>query len=503
MNASTPPTGNWPGQLPLPGSWPGQVPLPYPDGVNDDEGLGEADPWSDDYEPSLGALTGVEPALAASRPDDDLVARCLDDLLDDWMRKGGKLSYDDITRMTTKRGLDGLQLASLLSALDQAGVTVAGLQPARDGANPEIVDGPTGENVVIADRDLLGTYLKEIGKYRLLWAEDEVRLGRQIRAGQEADAALSDGAGRIPPDLRARLRDASLAGRRAHADLVSSNLRLVVSTARRVSRLDLDLLDVIQDGNLGLMRAADKFDYTLGYKFSTYATWWITQAITRGIADKGRLIRLPVHFHDKLMKILRMQRELNRRHGREPELAELAVALDMDPGEVQGALDWSQPVVSLDRPVGEGDVTLGDLLADDADIDGRTDPADMVVDSARQRDIDLVLDEILDERSAEIIRRRFGLSGRPEETLDTIGQLFGVTRERIRQLEDKAMKALRESTAARNLYEYLISQTSYARACPHGGWPPPEQKRRRSRLQGQVLTQIGGDHRPSVQRRSA
>jgi RNA polymerase primary sigma factor len=228
-------------------------------------------------------------------PEDEIVNRCLGDLIDDWQRKGGRLSYDDVTRMSTKRKLDGRQLASLLEALTRAGVTIAGLQsPAPEQHAVVDLDEEIADETMPAGRDALGAYLAEISRYPLLWAEDEVRLGRLIKAGQEAEVTLSEEPTRsLEKTLITQLRNAYEAGRRAHDQLVLSNLRLVVSVAKqgRYARSGLDLIDRIQDGNIGLMRAADKFDYTMGYKFSTYAMWWIRQSIERGIGDNSRLIR--------------------------------------------------------------------------------------------------------------------------------------------------------------------------------------------------------------------
>ena len=323
------------------------------------------------------------------------------------------------------------------------------------------------------DADDLGAYLREISRYQLLYAEDEVRLGRLIKTGQEADATLSGDTRGMSPAMLAGLQQASTAGRSAHDELVRSNLRLVVSIARqrRYAHSGMDLLDLIQEGSLGLIHAADKFDYSLGYKFSTYATWWIRQSIERGIADRGRLIRLPVHFHEKVVKVLRLQRLLASRSDHEPTLDELAAALQMPSGEIQAVLDWARPTMSLDGPVGEdGGTTLGDLLSDEADVDGRGDPIDVVMTAARDSDIAQVLDEILDPRAASVIRRRFGLGGFDEETLDSIGASWKVTRERIRQIEAEALEELIESNRIRPLYEYLVTSTNRRAASPDRGW---------------------------------
>ena len=420
------------------------------------------------------------------------MARSLSDLIDDWHRKGHNLSYEDVTRVSTKRDLDGIQLASLLEGLRRAGIEVTGIDsagPVRMLTTADDVDLETASSSV--DRDALSAYLHEIGRYSLIFAEDEVKLGRLIRAGVDADRELAAARSHRAPDLEVALRKASKAGRRAHAELVLSNLRLVVSIARKYLGSGMDMLDLIQEGNLGLLHAADLFDYSLGYKFSTYATWWIRQAITRGIANQSRVIRLPVHFHDRLIKVLRARQKLSERLDHEPALADLAGYLQMDPGEVQAVLDWARPAVSLDTLVGEdGDVTLGDLLGADVDIDGRTDPLTIVLTAARQRDITKVIGGVLDNRSVYVIRRRFGLDNCEEETLEAIGKRLGVTRERVRQIATEAIKSLAENPTTRELYEYLVDQTNQAKVQPADGWPEPEKKRRR-KLSGKLISAAG------------
>jgi RNA polymerase primary sigma factor len=415
-------------------------------------------------------------------PDDPLVARCLDDLIDDFQRKGGRLAYDDVTRMSTKRKLSGHQLASLLQGLAQTGVAVSGLSTS-PGDLPD--NGPGRDipsDVTPADRDILGRYLAEIGRHPLIWAEDEVRLGRLIKTGQDADAALSESQpGSLKPTVEEQLMRASEAGRRAHDELVLANLRLVVSVARqrRYASSGVELIDRIQDGNLGLMRAADKFDYSLGYKFSTYAMWWIRQSIERGIADKGGIIRLPVHVHERVLKVVRAQRRLTDRYEREPTLDELANATDLAPGAVKAILDWAKPVESLDRVlVHDGDLTYGDLLGDAADIDGRGDPVEVVLRAACVRDLQENLGGLLDSRSALIIARRFGLGTDTDgETLDAIGHDLCVTRERVRQLEAKALETLTAGAVQGGLYEYLIADTRQSVATPPADWIPPGRKK--------------------------
>ena len=405
------------------------------------------------------APVGTE--LLARHPD-RAVRRALDDLVDDWHRAGGMLRYEDVTRLASKRELSAEQVADVLAGLDDSGVEVEGLAPrGLEIVNDSDQDDRFRAASTLSEKssDVVRDYLRAIRRYPLLTAEDEVRLGRQIRAGLDADVVLRDTkmSAALLSERQAGLVNASSAGRRAHAELVCANLRLVVSIAKNASfhSCGVELIDRIQDGNAGLMHAADKYDATLGYKFSTYATWWIRQAIFRGIADRGRLVRLPVHVYEKVQQVRRARGELAGRLDRDPTSADIAERLCWEPAAVQALLDLSHPVVSLDVLVGtDGDTTLGDLLSDKADVDGRTDPVDCVIESACVRDIDRTL-RVLDGRAAEIIRRRFGLRTGEKEPLDAIGLDFGVTRERIRQIEVKAIEQLQQSRNNGHLRSYL------------------------------------------------
>jgi RNA polymerase primary sigma factor len=250
---------------------------------------------------------------------------------------------------------------------------------------------------------------------------------------------------------------------------------LVVSIAKlgRYAASGVELPDRIQDGNLGLIHAAKKFDATLGYKFSTYATWWIRQAIDRGIADRGRLIRLPVHMHERVMKLRRVRNRLLDRIDREPTLRELAEGMGEDPGTVAALLEHLQPIASTDAVVGtDGDVTLGDLLGEKADVDGRLDPAEVALTSARHRDLKAVMDAVLDQREQRAINRRFGLDDGDDQTLDVVGREIGVTRERARQILNKALTRLSMSSQTLPLYAYLLDTTNLDDPLP----PPQTQE---------------------------
>ncbi|QDY77254.1 sigma-70 family RNA polymerase sigma factor [Streptomyces qinzhouensis] len=292
----------------------------------------------------------------------------------------------------------------------------------------------------IADRDLVGMYLDEIARTPLLDAAREVELSQTIEAGVYARQILD---GEITGDAggagREELEALAAAGERAKDEFIRSNLRLVVAVARRYPRSGLPLLDLIQEGNAGLVRAVEKFDYAKGFKFSTYATWWIRQAITRSIADQSRTIRLPVHLVEELGRIRRVQREFNREKGREPEAAEIAEELGSTPARVTDVLDWARDPVSLNMAVDDaGETQFGDLLEDTSAIS----PEQSVLTLLRSEGLDDLIGQ-LDQRTASIIRMRYGIVDGRERTLTEVGKQHGLTRERIRQIEKHALLELK------------------------------------------------------------
>ncbi|MFF9351598.1 RNA polymerase sigma factor RpoD/SigA [Streptomyces sp. NPDC014734] len=292
----------------------------------------------------------------------------------------------------------------------------------------------------IADRDLVGMYLDEIARTPLLDAAREVELSQTVEAGvyarQILDGAVdSEAGGATREELEALVAE----GERAKDIFIRSNLRLVVAVARRYPRAGLPLLDLIQEGNAGLVRAVEKFDYAKGFKFSTYATWWIRQAITRSIADQSRTIRLPVHLVEELGRIRRVQREFNREHGREPEHTEIAAELDSTPERVGDVLDWARDPVSLNMSVDdEGETQFGDLLEDTSAVS----PEQSVMTLLRSEELEDLIGK-LDNRTASIIRMRYGIEDGRERTLTEVGKQHGLTRERIRQIEKHALLELK------------------------------------------------------------
>ncbi|KKD04066.1 sigma-70 family RNA polymerase sigma factor [Streptomyces sp. WM6386] len=292
----------------------------------------------------------------------------------------------------------------------------------------------------IADRDLVGMYLDEIARTPLLDAAKEVELSQIIEAGVFARQLL-DGHEESKADAtREELEALVDESERAKDVFIRSNLRLVVAVARRYPRAGLPLLDLIQEGNAGLVRAVEKFDYAKGFKFSTYATWWIRQAITRSIADQSRTIRLPVHLVEELGRIRRVQREFNREHGRDPEPAEIAAELDSNADRVIDVLDWARDPVSLNMAVDDdGDTQFGDLLEDTSAVS----PEQSVLTLLRSEELDDLIGR-LDQRTASIIKMRYGIEDGRERTLTEVGKEHGLTRERIRQIEKHALLELKK-----------------------------------------------------------
>ncbi|MEO6309785.1 MAG: RNA polymerase sigma factor, partial [Leifsonia sp.] len=294
-----------------------------------------------------------------------------------------------------------------------------------------------------ATADPVKDYLKQIGKVALLNAAEEVELAMRIEAGLFA-AELKTALGR---ELQWVAKD----GQRAKSHLLGANLRLVVSLAKRYTGRGMQFLDLIQEGNLGLIRAVEKFDYTKGFKFSTYATWWIRQAITRAMADQARTIRIPVHMVEVINKLARVQRQMLQDLGREPTPEELSRELDMTPEKVVEVQKYGREPISLHTPLGEdGDSEFGDLIEDTEAVV----PADAVGFTMLQKQLESLLDS-LSEREAGVIRMRFGLGDGMPKTLDQIGDTFGVTRERIRQIESKTMAKLRHPSRSQSLRDYL------------------------------------------------
>jgi len=323
------------------------------------------------------------------------------------------------------------------------------------GSREVAVSGTETEKLDRTD-DPVRMYLKEIGKVPLLSAEEEVALAQRIEKGAEAaertaDLIASEKWASLDRDEQRTMRRVVADGEKARRELTSANLRLVVSIAKRYVGRSVPILDLIQEGNLGLMRAVEKFDYTKGFKFSTYATWWIRQAITRAIADQSRTIRVPVHMVESINKVVRAQRTMMQRLERDPTLAELAEAVDLPEDKVAEILRISQQdPLSLDSPIGdEDDTSMADFIPDKGAA-----PLDLAARKLLEQTVRDVLDD-LSERESEVVRLRFGLvDGRPR-TLEEVGREFGVTRERIRQIESKTLAKLRHPLRSDRLRDYL------------------------------------------------
>jgi RNA polymerase primary sigma factor len=343
--------------------------------------------------------------------------------------------------------LDSLDTAEAeavaLAEAAPAGELATAAEPAPPAAEVDLDDQTS------AMGDSVHTYLKSIGRTSLLTAEQEVNLAKRIEAGLFAEHKLATEAD-LGAALRRDLAEVAEDGRRAKAHMLEANLRLVVSVAKKYSDRGLSLLDVVQEGNLGLIRAVEKFDYTKGYKFSTYAMWWIRQAIQRGFADSARTIRLPVHVLEMLSKLSRVERDMHQRLGREPTPEELAVELDRTPDQIEELLRTSRQPISLDSTIGEdGETSIGDLIEDvDAPEASELVDRQLMADQLRN-----ALDA-LTPREATIMAMRFGLYDGNPHTLDEIGRALGLTRERIRQLEKQSLSKLRHPSRAQPLLDY-------------------------------------------------
>jgi RNA polymerase primary sigma factor len=399
------------------------------------------------------------PRTAAVAPPQQSSPLPLEELLDRG-RAQGRLSLDEVRGAFEKAGITPAQGRSILRELSEAGVQVAGDSTgvvADDAVMTDIDDETDVAGTADLDDqttvmgDSVHTYLKSIGRRPLLSAEQEVELAKRIEAGLYAEHKLEN-AKRLSRTFREELEWIAEDGRRAKAHMLEANLRLVVSVAKKYSDRGLSLLDVVQEGNLGLIRAVEKFDYTKGYKFSTYAMWWIRQAIQRGFADSARTIRLPVHVLELLSKLSRIEREMHQRFGREPTPEELAVELDKSPDQVLELLRTSRQPISLDSTIGEdGDTRIGDLIED-------TDSPE----AAELVDRQIMADQlrralnVLSPREAKIMAMRFGLYDGTPRTLDEIGKHLGLTRERIRQLEKESLSKLRHPSNAQPLLDFAV-----------------------------------------------
>jgi RNA polymerase primary sigma factor len=381
-------------------------------------------------------------SLAAAPPVDqvaDLVAQA---------RERGTISMTELTAAFDRCDLSADAVDGVLKLLADEGVDVVDTQPDPEDLAPRQAQAEARRAVT---GDLVRIYLREIGRVPLLTASDEVELAKAIEAGLFAEEMMQTGVradGRGPQ--LADLMLVSADGTRAKQRLIEANLRLVVSIAKRYIGRGLVFLDLIQEGNLGLIRAVEKFDYTKGYKFSTYATWWIRQAITRAIADQARTIRIPVHMVETINKMARIQRQLHQDLGREATPEEIAAEMGMHPDRVAEIQRIAQEPVSLQSPIGEEDSDLGDFIEDaDAVV-----PMEAAAFIMLQDQLEHVLDN-LSVREQRIIQLRFGLTDGHPRTLEEVGREFGVTRERIRQIESKTLAKLRHPSRAQMLREYL------------------------------------------------
>ena len=369
----------------------------------------------------------------------------------------GLLPAQIVATVAMESGLAPESVDEIVRGLAESGVEVVTEEPSVEELKAEEAEEPEPPSLddagPSASADLVRVYLREIGRVSLLTAADEVDLAKRVEAGVFAAERLSLLESATSPDLDLR-RDLLAVvgdGQRAKQRLIESNLRLVVSIAKRYAGRGLPFLDLIQVGNLGLIRAVEKFDYTRGFKFSTYASWWIRQAVSRGVADQARTIRIPVHMVETVNRILRAQRMLVQTLGRDPSAAEIAVQVDMPAERVEEIKRLAMEPVSLHSPVGEEEGSeLGDLIEDSESVP----PAELVSAGLLASHVEAVLTH-LGDREREVVRMRYGLTDGEPRTLEEVGRAFGVTRERVRQIEAKSLAKLRHPHLSAQLRDYL------------------------------------------------
>ena len=369
----------------------------------------------------------------------------------------GLLPAQVVASAATESGLNPESVDEIVRSLAAAGVEVVADEPSVEELKAEEVEEteqPSLDDVgPSASADLVRVYLREIGRVALLTAADEVDLAKRVEAGVFGAEALAEleKSDKLDPELRRDLLAVVGDGQRAKQRLIESNLRLVVSIAKRYAGRGLPFLDLIQEGNLGLIRAVEKFDYTRGFKFSTYASWWIRQAVSRAVADQARTIRIPVHMVETVNRILRAQRMLVQTLGRDPSAAEIAAQVDMPTERVEEIKRLAMEPVSLHSPVGEEEGSeLGDLIEDSETVP----PAELVSARLLASHVEAVLTH-LGDREREVVRMRYGLTDGEPRTLEEVGRAFGVTRERVRQIEAKSLAKLRHPHLSAQLRDYL------------------------------------------------
>jgi RNA polymerase primary sigma factor len=394
-----------------------------------------------------------------ARPDaNGTLPAAVEDLLDS---AEGTVPFAELRTALDEAGVGPAEAKRVISAIRKRGITIGADAPTTatvTTTTEAVVEEEEADDHwdhEVPTTDLVRVYLTDIGRVALLTAEQEVELAKRIEAGLYAQEKIRQAdakeIAKIPVKLRRDLQAIGADGARARNHLLEANLRLVVSLAKRYQGKGLTLLDLIQEGNIGLVRAVEKFDYTKGYKFSTYATWWIRQALQRAIADQGRTIRVPVHMVEQINKALRVKRDLATEYGREPTFGEIGAVLEMTAERVEEILGYGRETLSLETPVGDdGTATFGEFIEDmDAPI-----AADVVDFGLLQDRLRQVLGG-LPERSAVVMRMRFGLDDGRSRTLDEVGKELGLTRERIRQIERDTLRELRRSDTAATLKAWL------------------------------------------------